>query len=274
MRHRHRRHLRVAPPRQARGRCHPRITDVSTWLVVCRADRPYVADFPAGWGFVLYFPRKKRLAQYFPPVPLTLLAALPESYCPLPLSDVTIGDMYLHNRNNIKCLSASDFSSGMAFSSASSSSPSSCSRPIKSPRHAQTHTSCAWKKFSVPNGPNWVYASGGSRTVCFDFSRALDEHIASQDGMSMLQPNPRSSPGSKSSCPHQQFTDFLFQKPVVLVKNSTLINPWPLPRKALGRLFRRCCHHTRPIRGFCTLRRDRITPLILTARLLVCNRRL
>jgi len=73
------------------------------------------------------------------------------------------------------------FSSSSASSSRAPSSSGS-SRPIKSPKHIQSHASCPQQQFNVPNGPNWVYASGGSRAVRFDFTKALDEQIASEDG--------------------------------------------------------------------------------------------
>ncbi|KAF8583073.1 hypothetical protein K439DRAFT_1634733 [Ramaria rubella] len=70
----------------------------------------------------------------------------------------------------------------MSFTFTSSPSPSfSHSRPIKSSRHPLTIPSPTQIQFSVPNGPNWVYASGGSRPVRFDFSKALDEKLASED---------------------------------------------------------------------------------------------
>lgn len=73
------------------------------------------------------------------------------------------------------------------FTSASTSpcvnaSPSSRPRPIKSPKHIQVHAHHPGQQFNVPNGPNWVYASGGSIPVRFDFGKALNEQIASEDG--------------------------------------------------------------------------------------------
>lgn len=54
------------------------------------------------------------------------------------------------------------------------------SRSIKSLK--STHPKSAALDFNVPKGPNWVFASGGAMPVRFDFAKALEEHIASQDG--------------------------------------------------------------------------------------------
>ncbi|KIJ27505.1 hypothetical protein M422DRAFT_271308 [Sphaerobolus stellatus SS14] len=64
----------------------------------------------------------------------------------------------------------------MNVGSYSTSPRSDYSRPIKTPRSFHTTTT-----YSVPNGANWAYASGSSRPIRFDFTKALDEQLIRED---------------------------------------------------------------------------------------------